>query len=1513
MVKNRVLIFLVLINLVSFIIEPLNAKLCAEETCKTMVSTGVTTVRNSPKTKGHLGFRPNVPVKIFGKQVGKSQDMLLVEIQGQVGLVSSKHVMEKKVYVKTANLIEVPEVEIKPSVIEPTQTESLPEVKPTQHIVTESEDSEEDVKTKATPVVVSGEVVDGTQLPEGIEVAEKEQVSLGKDGPKETKLEEEVKLVEEEAKLVEEEAKLVEEVAKEEDTKEVIKEEVTKEVVKEEATKEVIKEEVTKEVVKEEATKEVVKDTQKNEETQTPEKVNDKLDKVDEEPVKDNEEIVKTDSSEDVFDESHVSKEEIDSDISSEIPLLKEEKQPLETEKTPPETSSEIPVQETSSTEIPQDSELPSENKEASSKESSVTLKEASLLDEMKATARHLLSDDEEKHGSDQLESEELEKDGTLMESSQEKAEESESPTVPKDDDSTKSPENALNEGLQNTESEPQAQELPSLPIIEGTQIPPLFENIDPYPPHEQIDPSPTPPTPTPPTNDDYHDPYVHPPITDEVTTTPTPEIQKPAYDPYAHIHNHQHSHGHDHQPYIHPGSQEQVFEDIPDNDTLLVQDEIPLNVTETEEKVEQQQILSDINLEPVEISDVKEKNTSEEVVLEVKEEETLPTEEETKIPFDPYSHQHVHEVHQTEEKPFDPYAQQDNSQGIPSSEEQKSFDPYAQGHDHQQTHQEEEKIDEHIHTQEEATPQEPHQTEEPSKKTLIPESTTGSIHMLPPLMRRHGNQKQEISKQEVETSPKEEIKETVEGGFFDGIVSSVKSLFSSSPVEPPVDFLSAPPSEDEGFCESVGPNECPKSKIYHTAQSHETCSFPQDFVASASHKILDNINLLVVTAIAGFIILILIMSYNCMNNCQREGELIAKLNKTERDLLASMKELDIAKCDLTGTQSKLSSIEDNSFGSNDMVIALKKEIENSLFEKEQLQEQVESLEKELDTATEAGLELNKIIAELLSAQNGDENIVSSVEELQMQLNEQQNTILDINTILAQKSRENSELQIMLAETNAKFVGEIESLKQDNEELENERSVVQSKLEEIKLGFEQDITSALESKNGEIRLLQMEIMQWKPRYDEVYKNWQTCEAKIEALQESLKQVKLEGAGGKPAEIYNMANMRADLSASKKEKDILKERLENEMDSKKSLNDQLKTVTEEIEKIKQDFHETEKDKLEAQTRLEVLSNYFKDKETQLQKELSVKEAMWMKQQGETTTTVERVKNMQEEIQSLKSQNDSLRAEIEAQSAAHKAQIGTLENRAHETWLSARQSERKYEEARLEGANLRRKLTQMSQNGLPQSQTDGVTPNTSGVLAPSPTNMENPGSPIMQMPPPPFLPPPTFMGLPPPPPMMGPGGGPPPFPPMFLPPGEMRPPPLGRLMSPPPPHHSRYIDDDTSILDDDYEDEYDDYDEDRRPRVYSRNGRYTPDSRYDYTSRYDTETDLSPPPSPSSRPRSEDGYRGNGYRDHRDRRSGGSNRSGNNGLNESSGRSKAKGLLSSGSEKSYSSRRSKGHNV
>lgn len=61
---------------------------------------------------------------------------------------------------------------------------------------------------------------------------------------------------------------------------------------------------------------------------------------------------------------------------------------------------------------------------------------------------------------------------------------------------------------------------------------------------------------------------------------------------------------------------------------------------------------------------------------------------------------------------------------------------------------------------------------------------------------------------------------------------------------------------------------------------------------------------------------------------------------------------------------------------------------------------------------------------------------------------------------------------------------------------------------------------------------------------------------------------------------------------------------------------------------------------------------------------------------------------------RSQNEALRAEIEAQSAAHKTQLASLENRIHESWLVMKQTERKLEEARSDNALLRRKLTSIA---------------------------------------------------------------------------------------------------------------------------------------------------------------------------------------------------------------------------
>ena len=98
---------------------------------------------------------------------------------------------------------------------------------------------------------------------------------------------------------------------------------------------------------------------------------------------------------------------------------------------------------------------------------------------------------------------------------------------------------------------------------------------------------------------------------------------------------------------------------------------------------------------------------------------------------------------------------------------------------------------------------------------------------------------------------------------------------------------------------------------------------------------------------------------------------------------------------------------------------------------------------------------------------------------------------------MAEKSRENSELQLMIAEQNARLSGEIASLQQDNDELEVEKSNLQTRLEETKREFEEDITKALEGKNFEIKRLQSELVEMSTKLEAEHTKYQTSLAKVE--------------------------------------------------------------------------------------------------------------------------------------------------------------------------------------------------------------------------------------------------------------------------------------------------------------------------------------------------------------------------------------------------------------------------------
>lgn len=112
--------------------------------------------------------------------------------------------------------------------------------------------------------------------------------------------------------------------------------------------------------------------------------------------------------------------------------------------------------------------------------------------------------------------------------------------------------------------------------------------------------------------------------------------------------------------------------------------------------------------------------------------------------------------------------------------------------------------------------------------------------------------------------------------------------------------------------------------------------------------------------------------------------------------------------------------------------------------------------------------------------------------------------------------------------------------------------------------------------------------------------WQISMARADAFEDSISKLKEMDSKDDVRTVIEITNANAKLLATEKENESLKEKLDADAYAQNRLNEQISLLNGEIDRLRSEFNQNEKDKLEAQTRLEVLSSYFKDKEAQLQK-------------------------------------------------------------------------------------------------------------------------------------------------------------------------------------------------------------------------------------------------------------------------------------------------------------------------
>lgn len=129
------------------------------------------------------------------------------------------------------------------------------------------------------------------------------------------------------------------------------------------------------------------------------------------------------------------------------------------------------------------------------------------------------------------------------------------------------------------------------------------------------------------------------------------------------------------------------------------------------------------------------------------------------------------------------------------------------------------------------------------------------------------------------------------------------------------------------------------------------------------------------------------------------DSSLVAHINELEKQLLVASKEAVILREEVSGVDGSMNSDELN---------LLREELESVRLFKADLEEQVSTLERELEEATETGIELNRLLSETLEASKGKAHagFAASVERLQQQLDGQRDKVDSLTRSLKSTSAE---------------------------------------------------------------------------------------------------------------------------------------------------------------------------------------------------------------------------------------------------------------------------------------------------------------------------------------------------------------------------------------------------------------------------------------------------------------------------------------------------------------------------
>ncbi|KAG8199959.1 hypothetical protein JTE90_006204 [Oedothorax gibbosus] len=426
-------------------------------------------------------------------------------------------------------------------------------------------------------------------------------------------------------------------------------------------------------------------------------------------------------------------------------------------------------------------------------------------------------------------------------------------------------------------------------------------------------------------------------------------------------------------------------------------------------------------------------------------------------------------------------------------------------------------------------------------------------------------------------------------------------------------------------------------------------------------------------------ILLIIVVVY--IKETSKERCLTVKLAHIEKNVFtlsaeknALEEKLEKTSAEFDSTKNMLEEERETFESKKTEIFSLKQEIEKSNLQLESYLEEINTLKEREKQFMELIKDHEKVHLDLVEEKSlVEKKLVDDEDELNELSDQLKEKDIQITLLQAEVQK--------FKQSNEDFEEKLSQLQKNCNQLLKEAEVWNLRVNELnsKLSEEtsskEELQNNLELKDEEIKSLTNLVQTFKA-FEEIES---TNEDEKKSNEEKLKC------------LMDSSNVLIKLGKQEDENKLLSDKLVAEKDKILEMEVELLESKSEIDKLKVTYNQALQDKAEATTKLEVLTNYFKDKELLLQKQLGAQEAFRERREKDADSAERQIVLIEQENASYKYQVASMKQEMEETERNLKSQIAAQEKKAHENWIAARAAERKLEDMKQETTQLRQRLT------------------------------------------------------------------------------------------------------------------------------------------------------------------------------------------------------------------------------